>query len=151
LGGSNCVTFSEFFINKFTDLTFGMADGHNVVKETLAANPGLESGDEPKVWALFSTIPAGVHTGIVLGIHDGKYYVGQASCSNKGLGKGNGVYDYNKCWFNPDSSCGSGFLVIEENSDTSTWFSSHGGKYTFAYPTNVNTQLIEDYINGKGV
>lgn len=87
-GGSNCVTFSAFFIRKFSSLK-NLSDlpghGKDIVKN-LVNNYSLPKSSTPSVWSVFSTNsdPIYGHTGIVLGIHDGKYIIGHASCSNKG-------------------------------------------------------------------
>jgi surface antigen len=94
---SNCVSFSMFFINKETDLNgryAGTGNGGDVVKYFLAHNPGLQSGTEPRVNAIFSTkngrqscgnAKCG-HTGVVLGIDkaNNKIIIGEAACNSHG-------------------------------------------------------------------
>ncbi|MFZ1301897.1 MAG: phage tail tip lysozyme, partial [Candidatus Microsaccharimonas sp.] len=51
----NCVTFSSYFIRKYTTINFVSNDGGKVVQSTLAGNPELESGTVPKAYAMFGT------------------------------------------------------------------------------------------------
>lgn len=92
----NCVTFSAYFVNKFTNLNFGIHNGAKVVSETLAKNTQLKSGTVPEPYALFGVkkgvtlcdwdgngtddAPCG-HTGIILGVDTAKgvVIVGEAA------------------------------------------------------------------------
>lgn len=92
----NCVTFSSYFINKYTDLKFQSADGGKVVGAVTAANPQLEVGKIPQAYALFGTrqgtticddgLPCG-HTGMILGVDvaNDKVIVGEAAWCNPGF------------------------------------------------------------------
>lgn len=93
--GANCVTFSQYFLNKYTTLGLisPMGNGGDVVSN-LINNHGLaDGGTTPRPYAIFSTrspkwssawcddahtIRCG-HTGVVLGIDEsaGKIYIGQ--------------------------------------------------------------------------
>lgn len=93
--GANCVTFSQYFLNKYTTLGLisPMGNGGDVVSN-LINNYGLaDGGNIPRPYAIFSTrspkwssawcdkaetIRCG-HTGVVLGIDEsaGKIYIGQ--------------------------------------------------------------------------
>lgn len=92
---SNCVSFSMYFINKYTSIdgTKQAGNGSIVAANLLSNNSGLDlkSGNSPRPYALFST-PSGSqmcgnvkcgHTGIILGvdIERKKVIVGEASCS----------------------------------------------------------------------
>ena len=93
---SNCVSFSVFFINKYTSIG-GMGagttpgNGSTVVRNIKARNPNIEIGHTPRPNAIFST-PSGSqmcgatkcgHTGVVLGVdaERGKIIVGEAGCN----------------------------------------------------------------------
>lgn len=98
----NCVTFASYFVSKYTSLKFGSNNGAMVVNSTLAVNPGLDQGTEPRPYALFGTkkgstlcdwdgdgtreAPCG-HTGIVLGVDKSKgvVVVGEAAWCNDGF------------------------------------------------------------------
>ena len=92
----NCVTFSSYFIKKYTNLTFVSNDGGKVVTSTVAGNPGVETGTVPKAYSMFGTrqgsticddgLPCG-HTGIVLGVDtaNDKVIVGEAAWCNAGF------------------------------------------------------------------
>ena len=92
---SNCVSFSIFFLNKYTTLQgFGdgvsTGNGSTVVANIIARNPSVQNGHSPRPYAIFST-PSGTemcgdticgHTGVILGVDTerGKVIVGEASC-----------------------------------------------------------------------
>ena len=93
---SNCVSFSVFFINKYTNIA-GMGagttpgNGSTVVRNIKNRNPDIEIGHTPRPNAIFST-PSGSqmcgstkcgHTGVVLGVdaERGKIIVGEAGCN----------------------------------------------------------------------
>lgn len=89
----NCVTFSAYFVNKYTDLNIAINDGGKMVGALAAANPGIETGTVPKPYAVFGTrkgtticddgLPCG-HTGIVLGVDTARQVVivGEAAYCN---------------------------------------------------------------------
>ena len=133
-GGSNCVTFSQFFLNKFAGINdFGLPDGRAVVRHL--GSKGMSTGSEPRLYATFSWTGGEYgHTGIVLGIHGDTIIVGHASCSNNGTGRGDGT-----------SLAGAGFIRVGKKDDSRTWY----GKVPteFAYPENVDTQAIEQYLS----
>ena len=141
--GSNCVSFTRFFLMKFTNTTISgsMGNGDDVVKN-LAAR-GMPTGTEPKVYAVFSTPatsdnPYG-HTGIVLGIQGDTIIVGHASYGRSAdgvQGAGDGT------------SSGSGVAFIKVGTfsgNPNIWWDS-GRPVTFAYPTTVDTKAIETYL-----
>ena len=92
---SNCVSFSVFFINKYTNIQgFGAGttpgNGSTVVPNIIARNPGIQNGHSPRPYAIFST-PSGSemcgsvkcgHTGVILGVDTTrqKVIVGEAGC-----------------------------------------------------------------------
>jgi len=92
---SNCVSFSTFFINKYTTLQgFGKGtspgNGSTVASNAIARNPSAQNGHSPRPYAIFST-PSGSemcgdvkcgHTGVILGVDtaNGKVIVGEAAC-----------------------------------------------------------------------
>ncbi len=97
IGGalSNCVSFSTYFINKYTNSKAGSSlsgDGKNLVSNLLALNPGMQFGDEPKPYAIFSQPGSSTnqygHTGVILGVDliNNKVIVGEASCSSTAKG-----------------------------------------------------------------
>lgn len=135
-GGSNCVSFSQFFIKKFTPVKISAAtgDGHAVVG--YLGGLGVPTGSEPRVGAIFSWSNSGYgHTGVVLGIHGDEIIVGHASCSNKGIGKGDGV----------SLRSGSAFVRKGKKNDPSVWLGKVPNR--FAYP-EVNMDAISKYIGG---
>lgn len=140
-GGSNCVTFSYFFNNAFTDLPADPGDGNGMdIVQSLAAK-GASTGSEPRIFSTFSLdANNGVgHTGIVLGkTKDGSLIVGHASCSHMGIGKGDGTYE----------GGGAGFIMIGKPGDGNTWLSGIVAK-EFAYPGKVDVEKIKQFIDGK--
>ncbi|MFZ1250271.1 MAG: phage tail tip lysozyme [Candidatus Microsaccharimonas sp.] len=83
---ANCVAFSQYFTNKFTSYQGVSGSGIDIVTLMAAANSGGKTGKEPQPFSVFSRSDESTekgHTGIVLGIHDGKAVLGEASC---GLG-----------------------------------------------------------------
>ena len=139
-GGSNCVTFSAFFLNKFTNTYVGgrPGDGSNVVANL--RNMGVATGKEPKVWSVFSWSNGGFgHTGVVLGYHDGKWIVGHASCSNPGSGRGDGTKE----------GGGAGFVFNYESITDATWADAGwSSSLEFAYLSDqVDVSAIGEYLN----
>ena len=94
-GGSNCVSFSKFFVNKFTNtnINYSLDNGWHTV-DSIAANSGVPTGYEPQVWAVFQVgNESPGHTGVIVGYENGEWIVAQASCSrgragNRGTGNG---------------------------------------------------------------
>ncbi|MBQ9017092.1 hypothetical protein IJ103_02510 [Candidatus Saccharibacteria bacterium] len=137
-GGSNCVTFSAFFVNKFTSHRNYTGNG-----ASFASNIGVSMGTQPQVFSVFqSSGNENGHTGVILGYHDGKYIVGHASCAREKSGAGDGTL----------GGSGSAF-IIEETGIPASW-SYHGSKYSnfrFAYlADSVDTNKILEYLqNGE--
>lgn len=136
-GGSNCVTFSAFFINKFTDSVRGRGNGNR----TASGMKNVEGkGTEPRVWAIFSGgTDSHPHTGVILGYHDGEWIVGHASCSGSGSGAGNGgdgTY--------AGRGSGAGFVLKSTNLCTALLGYCPAN---YAYPKNVNVTAIEEYLD----
>ncbi len=134
-GGSNCVTFSQFFLNKFSKTkSYSLPDGRKVV--ATLREMGVPTGNQPRVGAIFSWDGGRYgHTGVVLGVKDGKVIVGQASCGSPGRGRGDGTYN-----------SGSGFLREGAADNRRVWL----GKVPtqFAYP-EVDMKAVEAYFNGS--
>ena len=141
-GGSNCVTFSAFFMYKFTNIPNKGAtgNGNQVVDTVVGWNVGATRGTEPQVWAIVSTDP--IHTAVVLGHHDGKWIVGHASCKYDGKGEGNGG---NGSLDGDNKGGGSGFVALEESDDPAKWQWMAPG-VRFAYPSEVYVDKIEEYL-----
>ena len=142
-GGSNCVTFSAFFMYKFTNITPNGATGNgDEVVNVLRSRSDVDAtyGTEPKVYAILSTPPQ--HTAVVLGHHDGKWIIGHASCSYSGIGTGNGG---NGNLEGDNKGGGSGFIAIEESDNPADWQWVNDG-VSFAYPAQVHTDKIEEYL-----
>ncbi len=140
-GGSNCVTFSKFFMKKFTKKKiWAGGNGGQVVSRLREA--GVPTGEVPRVGAIFSWRDDDYgHTGVVLGIKDGKVIVGHASCSNQGRGAGNGEPPYK----GRNTGVGAAFIL---EGDPKTGYPWYGQVPTeFAYP-EVNIGEIEKYLNG---
>ena len=152
-GGSNCVTFSAFFINKFTESKRGRGDGY-VTVNNMSHVEG--KGQEPRIWAVFSggrDSPG--HTGVILGkTAEGEWIVGHASCANVGTGEGDGLYKNggcskamlcgelrNKC----NHSNGAGFVIKSADLKKAmlNYSPSNPG---FAYPKNVDVAAIKKFI-----
>ena len=135
-GGSNCVTFSYFFNNTFTDLPAGMKDGNGEAIVGTLRSKGADGGSTPKVFSTFSWSGGTYgHTGIVLGIQGNEIIVGHASCSNPDRGEGDGTY----------GGGGSGFVLTGTLDDNDAfWGTEPSG---FAYPGTVDTQAIQEFID----
>ncbi len=101
----NCVAFSTWFINHYTDITYiGGADGWQYVdrfyQEKKGEYPDLKISNTPSVYALASwgepptMRSGGNHTGIVVGIDQakGKILIAEAGWNNPGV---TGVHEYN--------------------------------------------------------
>ena len=137
-GGSNCVTFSQFFFNKFSteDYRGTMGDGKDVVGNMMA--DGIPTGNQIRLFSIFSMGGGGGygHTGVVLGIHGDTIIVGHASCGNPGIGEGDGTLE----------GGGSGFIKVGKITESTAWYA--GSIPTqFAYPRGLDTSKIQEYIN----
>ncbi|MEV8358477.1 phage tail tip lysozyme [Microbacterium sp. NPDC076895] len=122
----NCVTFSSYFVRKYTTLNWQGADGGKVVNALSEVNPDAEVGTVPQTYAIFGTrkgsticddgLPCG-HTGIVLGVDTArnKVIVGEAAYCNPSFtaareydldawSNGEYTYLYAKNNLNPDRS-----------------------------------------------
>jgi hypothetical protein len=68
---ANCVSFSNYFINKYTTLDSKSGSGWNLASNLSAAYPDVPTGTEPQPYALFSSPNPGTagHTGIILGVN----------------------------------------------------------------------------------
>lgn len=131
---SNCVSFSAFFLGKFTDSLYAGGNGVNVVSRM--RDSGVPTGTEPRVYAVFSWADGDAgHTGVVLGIHGDTVIVGHASCSSSNTGMGDGT----------KAGGGAGWAMTGSIADTGPWLGIMPAE--FAYPENVNTSLITEYIN----
>ncbi len=142
-GGSNCVTFSAFFMFKFTNITQNGATGNGEeVVGVLKSRKDVDAtyGTDPKVFAILSTPPR--HTAVVLGHHDGKWIVGHASCSWWGRGKGTGG---NGSLAGLNKGIGSGFVALENSDNPAEWQWVNPG-VSFAYPSQVYVDKIEEYL-----
>jgi len=91
---SNCVSFSVYFINKYTNIkgfdTGAPGNGSTVAANVISRNPDIGNGHSPRPYAIFST-PSGSqmcgnvkcgHTGVILGVDtaNSKVIVGEAGC-----------------------------------------------------------------------
>ena|GEM_PF-2151397 len=89
---ANCVSFTKYFINKYTTKKVdSLAHGGGVVAALISQYGFINGGTTPKPYAIFSTAsgstecgdgkPCG-HTGVVLGIDAtrGKIIIGEAGC-----------------------------------------------------------------------
>jgi hypothetical protein len=67
---ANCVSFSNYFVNKYTTLKSTLGNGTRLVGNFLAANPDVPNGAEPQPYAMFSSPrpSSDGHTGIILGV-----------------------------------------------------------------------------------
>lgn len=89
---SNCVSFSVYFLNKYTDIktTPAPGNGSTVASNIISKNPGIANGHSPQPYAIFSTASGSQmcgnvkcgHTGVILGVDTerGKVIVGEAGC-----------------------------------------------------------------------
>jgi hypothetical protein len=83
---SNCVGFSNYFINKYTTLTgfdgsLPSGNGNQIVYNIVDRNPDVKLSDTASLYSVFSDIAVDNHTGVVLGIDEarGVGIIGQAS------------------------------------------------------------------------
>ena len=85
----NCVSFSLYFLNKFTTLSndtiTGLGNG-NAVAEELAKKFNLTIDSTPEVYSIFSWSNGGYgHTGVVVGvIDDNTILIAESSCQSGG-------------------------------------------------------------------
>ena len=127
---------------KITDadnINVGDAPGNGYEVVSTLHSKGVSTGSEPKPFAVFSWSNSGNgHTGIILGIQNGEYIVGHASCSYEGKGEGTGGNGTSE-----SRGGGSGFVI--KSSNLVTALLGGGGTQSFAYPT-VDTNKISQYL-----
>lgn len=104
-GLANCVAFTQYFVNRYTDYYsqnhwLNTVNGGQVVGTLLnysSANNLVDGGTMPKPYAIFSIAGASFggagHTGIVLGVNEaeGKIVIGESGCNNPGF---TGAHEY---------------------------------------------------------
>ena len=145
-GGSNCVTFSAFFVNKFTNHPYINGNGATFSIKGLSPAGGpdvfsvFRSKNREPVWnAEKQRWENNGHTGVILGYHDGKYIVGHASCRRQKSGKGDGLKSGN----------GSAF-VVEETAELPTSWTYPGTNYYqfefFQLKDSVDIDKLKAYI-----
>lgn len=90
---ANCVTFSKYFLRKFTTIEPAAGNGKDVVANTKAANPGTESGPTPRAYSVFSYVGGDAttqfgHTGVILAVDatKGTMIIAEANCGAAGPG-----------------------------------------------------------------
>ncbi len=125
----NCVTFSTYFINKYTSLKFTKNSGgipgygSEVVGNLVSRNPGMGSGNTPTVYSVFSYGAIGdtgtngtQHTGIILGINKsrGVAIIGEANCGMSGY-SANGYAGVGAREQSLDSMSGWRFAYLEDH------------------------------------
>ena len=132
-GGSNCVSFSVFFLHKFTDTTMDVIPNGTEIVSQLRSQ-GVSTGSEPKVFSVFSWDN---HTGVILGYQNGEWIVGHASCQYDGGGEGTGG-DGTAA----NKGGGSGFVLKSSDISTALLGKNATG---YAYP-NVDTAKISQYL-----
>lgn len=88
---ANCVTFSKYFLRKFTTIEPAAGNGKEVVANTRAANPGTESGPTPRAYSVFSYVGGDAttqfgHTGVILAVDTtkGTMIIAEANCGAAG-------------------------------------------------------------------
>lgn len=88
---ANCVTFSKYFLRKFTTIEPAAGNGKDVVANTKAANPGTESGPTPRAYSVFSYVGGDAttqfgHTGVILAVDTtkGTMIIAEANCGAAG-------------------------------------------------------------------
>ena len=136
--GSNCVSFSKFFMDNFTDTPYPGGNGDQIASN-ITDQSKVDS--TPGVFAIISGKPN--HTAVILGYHDGVYVIGQASCASSNHGPGDGT------------PSGHGSAIAYPTSDDSlqsvlstAWLD--GSYYRFVHPTGIETGNIERFIrDGK--
>ena len=110
---ANCVSFSMYFVHKYTTLKQSGAagDGSTVVAKLISQNPDAKNGHSPQPYAIFSTangkqdcgdVKCG-HTGVILGvdISKGTVVVGEAGCN--GPPDWNTAHEYKLSQFDSDA------------------------------------------------
>lgn len=138
IGGSNCVTFSAFFLKKFTKYippNYSFGNGIDVAPKLEDNIKDITVSKKPTPWSIFSQKSNSNfgHTGVVLGIHGDKIIFAQAECfTNRTLGKGDGR--------------NTGTAIIEVKS-LSEFMKKDTNETKFAHLPKVNTAAIQDFIN----
>ena len=141
-GGSNCVSFSVFFINKFTNtkVDYAPVGNGNEIVNNLAAKKGIPTGTEPQVWSVFSVGNSPGHTGVIVGYENGEWIVAHASCHRGRSGKsgrGNGKQE----------GSGSGFVVKSSDIHTAILgYRSHQIHYAY-FGDQIDKTKLSNYLS----
>ncbi len=110
---ANCVSFSMYFVHKYTTLkqSGGAGNGSTVVAKLISQNPEAKNGHSPQPYAIFSTASGNQdcgdvkcgHTGIILGVDvaKGTVVVGEAGCN--GSPSWNTAHEYKLSQFDSDA------------------------------------------------
>ena len=145
--GSNCVTFSAFFLYGFTPYRTAYFGNGDQTARNIANDTGLSIDGNASVFSIFS-LGYG-HTGVVLGHHNGEWIVGHANYYFKGCGAGNGGEGLTRIPSTKSSGdtmastgAGAGFAIKSTNIDTA--IGGSGG--VFVHLDNVDTAKISQFI-----
>lgn len=140
--GSNCVTFSQFFLARFTNARYQGGNGFQVV-DLLKTTDGNKNSN-PSAFSVFSygdgvSSKYSNHTGVVLGFENGEYITGEAGYYSKNKipnCPGDGTLDGN----------GAGY-VVKRGIDPLKWSIYVQGRINFFHPKQIKIEEIRKYIN----
>ena len=131
--GNNCVTFSRFFGNKFSDTPVYSGLGGQLASNMNINYPSNEySTDKPLVFSIFSMDLTGAysgygHTGVIVGYDGENYITAEAACGHGGNGRGDGTRG------------GGGFGYIQKFSPSDL----QGRRF---FKLNIDTNKLMNYI-----
>lgn len=112
---ANCVSFSNYFVNKYTTFRSTSGMGATLAGNFLSVYPEVPSGTEPQPYSLFSTPgpTSDGHTGIILGVNEeaGTMIVGdQAWGAELRLPREMAISDFNRRYGQPTYAYLSDYL-----------------------------------------
>ncbi len=120
---NNCVSFSKYITRVMTDLNWGGGNGRDIVNNMKANNPELETGTEPRPFAIFST---GNHTGFVVAVNGDDVMTVESAWPYAGNPQGHNAIIYHKNKANLSNGSYS-FVYIEDHLDAQKFGEAIGG------------------------
>lgn len=142
----NCVSMSNYFIQKYTTLTFGSNDGFGVVDSTYAANPGKNIEIEYasnissiRIPSLFSDTEGSGHTGVIVGYDKStqEYITIEAAWTDTSIK--NDMMQIESCGGNNAGWVGRKTLEA---------FKSYSAKFLYIPDEYVNKEALQKVANG---
>ena len=149
----NCVSMSNYFVQKFTTLKFGSNDGFFVVDSTLAANPEKELEIEYssniskiRIPSVFSDREGSGHTGVIVGYDSAtQEYISIEANWNKNTSVQNDMMQIEGCGTMNNGKLNAGYIGRK----TLAFYKGVGAKFLYIPEKYINQEALEKIANGR--